>query len=181
MQDQRFWEIVASSQPGKGGLERQTDRLTKVLSKLELDEVVAFHEKFDELNDRLYTWEHWNAAELILDGCGDDHFIDFRSWIIAQGREVFEAFLSDPDSIASLPRIDDDEVGDAELFSYAASEVYEEATGDEIDEALPDVEIVEPVDDPAGEPLAEGDREAYRQRYPRLFAAYVEGRSKGRR
>jgi hypothetical protein len=181
VEEQRFWEIIAASKPERGGLERQAERLTKTLSRLELEEVLAFHEAFVEHNQRLYTWPHWNGAELIFDGCGDDHFTDFRSWVIAQGRDVFDSFLADPDSIAAVGRIDEDEVGEAELLSYAASDVYEEATGEELDAALPDVEIVEPLDAPRGEPLAEVDREAYRQRFPRLFAAYVEPREKRRR
>lgn len=181
MEEQRFWEIVAASKPGKGGLERQTERLTKALSALELDEVVAFHEAFVEHNRRLYTRPHWNAADLIFGGCGDDHFTDFRSWVIAQGQDLYDSFLADPDSIAAAGRIDDDEVGDAELFSYAASDVYEEATGEEIDEALPDVDIVEPFDAPPGEPLEEADRETCQQQFPRLFAMYVEPREKRRR
>jgi hypothetical protein len=181
VEDQRFWEIIAQTKPGKGSLERQTARLTKALSKLGLDEVVDFDQAFVEANRRLYTWDHWGAAELLFGGCGDDHFTDFRSWVIAQGRDVYEAFLADPDSIAAVGRIDDDEVGDAELFSYAASEVYEDATGEEIDVALPEIDIVEPLEEPTGEPLAEDDREGYRRRYPRLFEAHVEQREGRRR
>ena len=42
------------------------------------------------------------AASLILGGCSDDGFEYFRGWLIAQGREVFERSVADPDSLADL-------------------------------------------------------------------------------
>ncbi len=176
MEESRFWEIIAATKPGKGTVEDQSERLAKELSRLDLADVVGFDAKFTETNLRLYTWAHWGAAEVVFGGCGDDHFTDFRSWVVSRGRDVFERVLADPDALADLGRIDDEEVGDAELLSYVASEVYEEAAGQEFDDT--DRDIPESPDDPAGEPIREGDREAYRARYPRLFAMYAESGSK---
>lgn len=46
------------------------------------------------------------AASLILGGCSDDGFEYFRGRLIAQGREVFERSVADPDSLADLPVMD---------------------------------------------------------------------------
>lgn len=40
------------------------------------------------------------AAYVINGGCSDDGFIDFRSWLIAQGKAVYDAALADPESLA---------------------------------------------------------------------------------
>lgn len=45
----------------------------------------------------------WAAGYLINDGCSDDGFEYFRAWLIAQGREVFERVVADPDALAGLP------------------------------------------------------------------------------
>ncbi|EKC76209.1 hypothetical protein LEA_04821 [human gut metagenome] len=35
-------------------------------------------------------------------GCSDDGFIDFRAWLIAQGKEVYMNALRDPDTLADI-------------------------------------------------------------------------------
>ena len=59
-------------------------------------------------------------------GCSDDGFIDFRAWLIAQGREVYFAALADPDSLADVVPY-----GDCcfEQLSYVGDYVYEQLTG----------------------------------------------------
>ncbi|MDE7244669.1 MAG: DUF4240 domain-containing protein, partial [Oscillospiraceae bacterium] len=44
----------------------------------------------------------WSAATILCDGCSDDGFLDFRAWLIAQGKEVYLAALKDPDSLADI-------------------------------------------------------------------------------
>ena len=59
-------------------------------------------------------------------GCSDDGFIDFRAWLIAQGREVYFAALADPDSLADVVPY-----GDCcfEQLSYVGDYAYEQLTG----------------------------------------------------
>ena len=61
----------------------------------------------------------------------------------------------------------------AELYSYAAAEVYEQRTGDEIygEHAEPDSDNVGGWD-PKGEPFEE-DSESLSDRYPRLAAVFL--------
>lgn len=35
--------------------------------------------------------------------CSDDGFIDFRAWLVDQGRNVYMTALKDPDSLAEAP------------------------------------------------------------------------------
>ena len=58
----------------------------------------------------MYAYKHlaekyglWDAANIYtVDGVGCDGFIDFRSWLIVQGKEVYLAALADPDSLADV-------------------------------------------------------------------------------
>ena len=52
--------------------------------------------------DLAYKYGLWSAASILCDGCSDDGFIDFRDWLIAQGREVYMAALKDPDSLTDV-------------------------------------------------------------------------------
>ena len=68
----------------------------------------------------------WTAASILCDGCTDDGFIDFRGWLIAQGKEVYMAALKDPDSLASITT---DGQCCFECISYAGNYAYEKLTG----------------------------------------------------
>lgn len=59
-------------------------------------------------------------------GCSDDGFIDFRAWLVGQGREVYLAALKDPDSLANAPSYQDFRFGD---LPYMGDHAYEELTG----------------------------------------------------
>ncbi len=57
----------------------------------------------------------------------DDSFIDFRAWLISQGKEAYFAALKGPDSLAGL------DPGDGywfESFTYTGDSALEELTGE---------------------------------------------------
>jgi len=50
-----------------------------------------------------------------MQGCSDDGFKEFRSWLVSKGRTVYEAVLAEPDRLAeitSLPVSPEPELGD---------------------------------------------------------------------
>ena len=59
-------------------------------------------------------------------GCSDDGFIDFRAWLIYQGKEVYLNALKNPDSLAEI-----EEHGECEFerLCYIGDEAYMEQTG----------------------------------------------------
>ena len=60
-----------------------------------------FHDILHGYSDLAYKYGLWSAASLMCEnGCSDDGFIDFRAWLVAQGKEVYMAALADPDSLA---------------------------------------------------------------------------------
>lgn len=83
-----------------------------------------------------YKYGLWTAASIMLDGCSDDGFMDFRGWLIAQGRAAYLAALKDPDSLADVPL--DGRAYFASL-AYIGDSAYEKLTGkhtyNEIDQA----------------------------------------------
>jgi len=73
-----------------------------------------------------YQYGLWTAASVMLDGCSDDGFMDFRVWLIAQGRETYLAALKDPDSLSDVPLYGG---GCFEALAYIGDSAYEKLTG----------------------------------------------------
>jgi hypothetical protein len=162
MNDTTFWQLIADTREETGGdTEQQSELLEERLSRLPGEQIAEFQRIRHRLDEQAYSWDLWGAAYVIEDGCSDDCFRDFRSYLISLGREPYEAALRDPDSLA--PVMQDAETGDWENADSVAGDAYESAVGEDI-----------PADDsdlsgePSGEPWDDEDQDALVQRYPRL-------------
>ena len=72
----------------------------------------------------------WTAASVMeRGGCTDDGFLDFRGWLITQGREVYMAALKDPDSLVDAPDYQDQRFV---RLPHIGDRAYEELTGREV-------------------------------------------------
>jgi hypothetical protein len=144
----QFWNLIGASRSGfrpdhaDGNMERQIEAVRELLSKIPANEVREFDDQMHSLLIEAYTWDLWGAAELVGGGwCSDDSFTDFRSWLISMGRNTFEEALVDADSLAGpafLPGVEDVFF---EQFQFVAGDVFEEMTGQEIEdytESYPD-------------------------------------------
>lgn len=168
-----FWDLVDRSREGADGdLETQTAQLISLLDEVPEDQLAAFDAEFVAANRDLYTWEVLGAGTVLLGWLSDDVFTDFRSWVVAQGREVHERVVADPDSLADLGTLDLEQVGLGELFANAAGEAYESRTDGDWFEDFPDQPIPEPDDEPAGIRFDAADADELRRRYPRLTARW---------
>ena len=69
----------------------------------------------------------WRVANLANGGASHDGFYYFRLWLVGMGKQVFEAALADPDSLADVldPAYD---MYEAEMYG-AAPDAYEAALG----------------------------------------------------
>ena len=67
----------------------------------------------------------WSAASIMLEGCSDDAFMDFRSWLIYQGKETYLAALKDPDSLSGVLLYGG---GSFESLPYIGDSAYEKLT-----------------------------------------------------
>lgn len=86
-----------------------------------------FHDIIHAYEDLADKFGLWDAAGIMKEyGCSDDGFIDFRAWLIAQGREVYFAALADPDSLADVVPYGDCRF---EQLSYVGDYAYEQLTG----------------------------------------------------
>ena len=77
--------------------------LTRQLQRLSLAEIIAFECILCELVGEAYRRDLWSVVYTINGGCSDDGFLDFRSWLVMQGRDVLEtAFGGNPESLAEI-------------------------------------------------------------------------------
>ncbi|NLE71752.1 MAG: DUF4240 domain-containing protein [Actinomycetales bacterium] len=143
--------------------------LTRALSETRPETIEEFDEAIGRLVAESYRTDLWAAAYLINGGASDDGFDYFRGWLIAQGRDVYEAAVADPDSLADVPAvraaIADGEELECETMLGVAWDAYEAATGEELPEtsgraALPQLEPMWDFD----------DEDEMRVRLPRLAA-----------
>jgi hypothetical protein len=118
-----------------------------------------------------YRGDLWGAAYLINGGASDDGFDYFRGWLIAQGREVFEAAVADPDSLAGVAAVRAavaaGEDLDAEEVLNIAWDAYLAATGEQLP---PDSVTVRHREIDFGWDF--DDREQTRSHLPRLSRLY---------
>ena len=122
-----FWEIVGMAKEKAGDdWESRPDALKNLLLKLPPEEICRFDVDYHKKLIEAYRWDLWGAAYLINGGCSDDGFDYFRDFLISEGREVYEAALKNPDSLAELGDMEDAEL---ESYRYVIYEAYEELTG----------------------------------------------------
>ncbi|KFA86780.1 DUF4240 domain-containing protein [Archangium violaceum] len=175
MNAEQFWKLIESSRSGfdpdriDGNMERQREELRRLLLRLPPEEILGFRNHLLERMATACHWDLWGAAYLIAGGCSDDGFTDFRSWLSSMGRGVFEAAMSDAESLveaADAPGVEDVFF---EEFQYVPAEAYEELTGQE----PPEYAGPSPLE-PAGERWNE-DEGNLQRRFPRLWARYQQG------
>lgn len=163
-----YWELVEQARESADSpdCDAVADAFVSELAELDADSISDAWLRHRELINDAYSWELWGAAYLLLGGCSDDAFADFRSWLVLQGRENFDAVLEDPDSLVDLvPDGDIDEEWFAcEELESAPDMAYQEVTGDH----LPEHRDI-PTEPDLGEEFDFEDPEAMKERYPRLW------------
>lgn len=122
----RFWEIIDGTVDEDE--DRQLEALENELEKLSPEQIVAFSRDFFAASLAAYRWDLWGAAYVINGGCSDDGFIDFRSWLIAQGKAVYDAALAEPESLADHIKSD---FASFEEIAYVPIRVYEDKTDED--------------------------------------------------
>jgi hypothetical protein len=120
LSEERFWQIIARSLDGTDSvgltMETQARLLEAELEVLSHDEFAGFVAHFSRHHSEACRHDLWAVAYVVMGGCGDDSFMDFRTWLVARGRSVYAAALRDPDSLAG--EFDKIPTGEIPLWEY---------------------------------------------------------------
>jgi hypothetical protein len=162
-----FWQLIddvrtrADADP-----EAMGELLTAHLESFEDAALIAYQNRYLDLSARLHTWRHLHAAEMACGFTSDDVFTDWRAFVIAHGRAVYEAAVRDADTLADVADLPAGCEGAGEAVGFAAFSVhYARHDGDQAAlEAFP----YEDLDEPSGPRLRGHD--AVRADLPRLAA-----------
>ena len=166
MTEDQFWEIIARSLKGLPKndsyerLEKQSRQLQSLIMDLPVDEIYSFEENLRQLFWKAYRWDLWGAAVCVLEGASDDGFAYFRYWLIAQGKNVYNETLKDPEYLVKLSN----PVGEYEDIGTMAGTCYEEKSGAE----MPEVIVKQP-DEPLGK---RWERKDFPKLYPKLIKKF---------
>lgn len=123
-----FWDVIDKNRAAAGKDDQKfLQQIHTELMELDVQEIGRFKGILEEYKDLAYMPRLWDAAKLMNEcGCSDDGFIDFRAWLVSQGKETYLEALADSDSLAAV-----DSPADCafESFSYVADMAYEQKTG----------------------------------------------------
>jgi len=179
MNKTQFWKLIeASRREARGEDRKQEKALERRLRKLPAREIVSFDKHFDEYMERAYHWDLWAAIYIIFEGCGDDDFMDFRSWLISRGEKVYRAAIRDPNTLLKVvkpvreaPKKGRHRSRRLSLsFLNPAMFVWEDITGKDMFE-MPNRECKRT--EPAGEEWAE-DGDDLKQRFPKIWEKFED-------
>jgi Protein of unknown function (DUF4240) len=163
-----FWEVIDQAGARAKSCAECARALESILSALPSTEIEAFAQAQEDLMRSSYRWDLWGAAFVINGGCSDDGFDYFRGWLMLQGRDVWEAALSDPESLAGVSLAEDPECEDV---LYAASKAYEQVAG----HSLPPSRD-QPPEKPIGAAWQESDLAGL---YPKLWKRFAAEGAQG--
>jgi len=120
-----LWDIIEQVKQYSGGkLAEACEAFREELDQLDDAALIRAEAEFSHAMRRAYDYNLWGAAYLIHGGCGDDAFWDFRAGLIALGKQVYEAALRDPDSLAAVDAIEDRTL--FEGFQYIPAKLVED-------------------------------------------------------
>jgi hypothetical protein len=120
----------------------QIEILTEFLTERPAEDIIEFDRILRYYHALSYTSDLWAAAYIIQGGCSDDMFDYFRAWLIAQGKEIFENAMANPESLEKIISTENAEEVEAEDFLYIAQNAYERKTGSDMDKSLNEKDFV---------------------------------------
>ncbi len=128
MNQDTFWALIQEAKTACGqDMDAMEAYLYNQLVSMGPAAAEGFHDLLQAYEDLADQYGLWDAASIIKEhGCSDDGFIDFRAWLIAQGKEVYMNALREPDTLADV-----EPYGDCcfECLSYVGDYAYEQLTG----------------------------------------------------
>ena len=132
MNKDRFWEINEKVRNRcKDDAEKMVDALQEELEKHPIKDVQRFSSIFNTYHHIAYKEGLFSIGSMMNHYMmTDDGFIDFRYWLISQGKETYMNAMKDP---MALCNAEIKPIGDwykFETFGYVPMNIIEEKTGD---------------------------------------------------
>ncbi len=164
MNRDEFWSLIDDSWSEASSNEEFIAALRANLVRCLPAEILEFDHILSECLAEIDSYDTWALAYIVRDGCTENEYDSFCSWIVAQGREGFE--LAKADLVAFARHADFSHDPQLVELMDTAYEAYEEAAGKEpplLHSALEEM---------PGEPWSEEDLPT---RYPELWRMFREG------
>lgn len=95
-----FWTLIAQAKKHTGS---PSEWLMKQLMDLGAEQAKEFDDIASAYTSLADQYSLWAAASVMERGCTDDGFINYRIWLVAQGKDVYMAAPKDPDSLVDVP------------------------------------------------------------------------------
>lgn len=100
MNKDKFWAMIDTARNKAGNWQDMIAPMQKSLEALSVQDIAKWQGIFVEYTHLASDDKVLGSAICIRNGISDDTFIDFRAWLIAQGKETYLTTLANPDSLA---------------------------------------------------------------------------------
>lgn len=131
MSENEFWNIIhASRDKTKRNYQWQCQLLTETLESLTEQEIIQFDRTFSVLMAKSYSFRLWEPVYALNEGCSDDAFEYFRTWLVGQGKNKFYWTLKYPRLLFFIGV--KELIENYEGLAYCAYQAYQNKTGQDI-------------------------------------------------
>ena len=132
MDKEQFWNIVneVHSSTDPRNQKEVLAALRNRLRNLPSEEILEWKQIFSFYQDAARRNDLWAASAAMGAHSSDDGFMDFRSWLISQGHDVYMSALKDPESLVSVntdgQELNFEDYAYVPYRAYAERRAYEE-------------------------------------------------------
>lgn len=123
--DEVFWDLIVECRKDKASNSKFIENIGNKLVEFDVTEIINFYRIFLEYYEKLNQWDIWAFAYIYRNGCGDDEFDYFRSWVISMGPDIYNKLLKLNISKKDLEFAEDPQLED---FLYLPVNIYEGIT-----------------------------------------------------
>ena len=178
LEEDLFWQIIDNSLQDSNNLNDQASHLSKELESLVADDIIGFQLRLEYYLFSLHSPEVWCAACIMNDDTDPKHFFFFKSWIVSQGKELFEKAIISPDDLADYfdEGFNEDDLYEFENFNAIAQKIFYEKFGLHINDFIDKESFIFFTED-AVKPEFDWDDENLTNLQvisPRLFKVFIE-------
>lgn len=105
MNKEEFWQTIETVNHAvpDGNHELIVKQMCEELLRCSPQDILDWHLIMQEYNNAAYRNDLWAACTALGAHDSDDGFIDFRTWLISQGKTIYMDAMRDPDTLAANP------------------------------------------------------------------------------